>query len=296
MKILVTGGSGMVGRELKKIMPDAYYPDKSQLDLENLDNVKSYMNKHKFDYVVHLAAHVGSLHDNIKNSTKYFDGNVLMNTILTKVSYETGVKNFLGILSTCIYPDSIDKFPITLDSLHEGKPHKDLMSYAYAKRSHAVQLDEYKKSFNVKYNFLVPCNMYGDVQHVGRAHFINDLVFKIHQAKKAKKSFITLFGDGSPLRQFMHGRDFANIIYMYIKNNINKSLNIAPNSNASVDEMAKVALKALGCESYAIRYDDSLPNGQHRKDVDPDDVVKNFPNFEFTKLEDGIKEIYAKLK
>ena len=286
----------MVGRELKKFLPNAHYPTRSELNLEDAYIVNSYMYENKFDYVIHLAAHVGSLHDNIKNSTKYFDRNVLMNTILTKASYESGVKNFLGILSTCIYPDDASNFPIKIDSLHDGKPHKDLMSYAYAKRSHAVQLDEYKKSFNVNYNYLIPCNMYGDVQHIGRSHFINDLVYKVFKAKKAKESFITLFGDGTPLRQFMHGRDFAKIIYLYLKNSVNKSLNVAPDINMSVHNMAKTALKVLDFEDCKINYDDSLPNGQHRKDVSSAEVASLFPDFEFTKLEDGMLEIYKNLK
>lgn len=295
MKILVTGGSGMVGRDLKEFLPNAYFPTRSELDLENPIMVKDYMMEHRFDYVIHLAAYVGSLHDNIFNSTLYFDKNVMMNTIITKSSYESGVMNFLGILSTCIYPDNLSSFPIGIESLHDGKPHKDLMSYAYAKRSHAVQIDEYKKAFRVNYNYLIPCNMYGDIQHEGRAHFINDLVYKIKQAKDKGENQITLFGDGTPLRQFMYSKDFAKLIKLYVENNISSSMNVAPNSNLSVSEMAKIALKVLDCSEFKINYDASLPNGQHRKDVSYLEVKEHFSDFKFTSLEDGIKKIYSKI-
>ena len=82
----------MVGRELVKLMPDASCPSSSELDLMDSNAVKVYMDKGKFDYVIHLAAYVGSLHDNIDNRTLYFDKNILMNTIITKYSYESGVQ------------------------------------------------------------------------------------------------------------------------------------------------------------------------------------------------------------
>jgi GDP-L-fucose synthase len=292
MKILITGASGMVGRELSLLFPNAWIPSSSDLDLENPQAVFTYLNQNKFDYVIHLAAYVGSLHDNIKNSTLYFDKNIIMNTILTKASYDSGVKNFLGILSTCIYPDNISKFPIVEKDLHNGKPHKDLMSYAYSKRSHAVQLDEYKKSFGVNYNYLIPCNMYGNVKHAGRAHYVNDLIYKISNAKKLQKNYITLFGDGTPLRQFMHAKDFAKIIFLHVESNIQDSYNVAPDENFSVHEMANMALEVTNSLHIEIKYDDSLPNGQHRKDVSNIKMKSHFKDFKFLELKNGMKKIY----
>lgn len=294
MKILITGSSGMVGTYLKKIMPNAYSPSSSELNLLDDSCVKEYMYSHKFDYVIHLAAYVGSLHDNIENRTKYFDNNILMNTLITKYSYETGVKNFLGILSTCIYPDNINSFPIKENQLHEGAPHIDLMSYAYAKRSHAVQIQAYKESYNLNYNYLIPCNLYGIVSpsHENRAHFVNDLIFKIIKAQNKNQDFITLFGDGSPLRQFMLASDFAYIIKCYIDQNLASSFNVAPNINMSVDEIAKTALKACNLEYMNIKYDNSKPNGQFRKDVCTKKFRSAIADFTFTPLKDGINLVY----
>ena len=82
--ILVTGGSGMVGSELKKIMPEALYPSSKELNLLSEDKIRNYLKLNNITAVIHLAAHVGSLHDNIDNRVRYFDDNVLMNTLITK--------------------------------------------------------------------------------------------------------------------------------------------------------------------------------------------------------------------
>tara|TARA_R110001583_G_scaffold33731_5_gene113817 strand:+ start:4123 stop:5019 length:897 start_codon:yes stop_codon:yes gene_type:complete len=294
MRVLITGGNGMVGKELKKLLPNAITPSSKELNLTNSENVKQYLRNNKFDYIVHLAAYVGSLHDNIENKTSYFDENILMNTLITKYAYESGIKNFLGILSTCIYPDNINKFPIKESQLHNGSPHQDLMSYAYAKRSHAVQLNAYKESFNVNYNYLIPCNLYGVVskKHEKRSHFVNDLIFKIIEAQKNNQDFITLFGDGTPLRQFMHASDLARVIFLYINKGCNDSFNVAPNTNMSVKQIAQTALNICSKKKMNIKYDDSKPNGQYRKDVDITLFKSFIKDFKFKPLPQGIKEIY----
>lgn len=294
MKVLITGSSGMVGRELVKLIPDAFCPSSSELNLMDSIAVKKYMDYEKFDYVIHLAAYVGSLHDNIDNRTLYFDQNILMNTIITKCAYESGVRNFLGILSTCIYPDNVKTFPIKEENLHDGAPHEDLMSYAYAKRSHAVQLTAYKEAFDVNYNYLIPCNLYGLVSeaHKGRSHFVNDLIHKIIVAKRSQHDHITLFGDGTPLRQFMYSGDLAKVIKMYVDKGHNSSFNVAPDMNLTVNDIALVALKACDAQGMSIKYDMSKPNGQYRKDVDTTILKKLMPKIEFYDLKSGIKKIY----
>ena len=292
-RILVTGGSGMVGSELKLLLPNASFPTSQQLDLTSQKCVESYFSFNKFTHVVHLAAYVGSLHDNIRNRISYYDQNVLMNTILTKCAFENGVENFLGVLSTCIYPANNIEFPMKERELHNGMPHESLMSYAYAKRAHAVQLDNYRISKGVNYNYLIPCNLYGspNVSHLDRQHFVNDLIMKIYKANRDKTDLI-LFGDGSPLRQFMHARDFARVISEFVNNDLHDSFNVAPDYNLSIFEYVNIALKALPVQNMEVVYDTSLPNGQFQKDVCCEKFSKYFGNFEFSRLEDGMMELY----
>lgn len=284
----------MVGRELQKLLPGAHYPSSSELDLLDPRKVRKYLSLTKFDYVIHLAAYVGSLHDNIANRTLYFDHNIMINTIITKYAFEAGIENFLGILSTCIYPDNAKVFPMKEESLHDGPPHSDLMAYAYAKRSHAVQIDAYKQSYGVNYNYLIPCNLYGVVKpdHRGRSHFVNDLISKIVEGKRMGSDQIILFGDGMPMRQFMYSGDFAKIIATYVKKTCTQSFNVAPEVNLSVNEIALMALKACDAEHMEIIYDASRPNGQLRKDVDTTNFRKSMPDFQFVELSEGMRRIY----
>ena len=293
MNILVTGGSGMVGSELRKIMPNALFPNSTELNLLDQKSIARYFEKNNIEYVIHLAAYVGSLHDNIKNRIDYFDQNIIMNTLLTQQAFHSGVKNFLGILSTCIYPNQPNGFPITEDNLHEGKPHESLMSYAYAKRAHAIQLDNYKFTKNLNYNYLIPCNLYGKprIEHLNRQHFVNDLVMKIYKSEKYN-DVLRLFGDGTPLRQFMHARDLAKIILAYIQADLNVSMNVAPSDNISIKNYVDITLQSLNLAHLNVIYDPSLPNGQFRKDVCNRKFYSNFPDFKFTPLNVGVRELY----
>jgi GDP-L-fucose synthase len=295
-KILVTGGNGLVGRYLKKILPKAKYISSKDFDLTSENDIKKIFKSSNYKTVIHLAARVGGIHHNILEPVKYFEENILMNTLMIKYSYKNNVKNFLGILSSCIYPDKVKKYPIKEDLLLSGAPHKSLFSYSYAKRSMAVQIDSYNKKYKTNYNYIIPCNLYGEFDKFDeiQGHFVGALINKILIAKRTKKNYIKLFGDGSPKRQFMHAKDLAEIINIIIKENINKSFNVATSENYSVKKIAKIALKACDFEEAKLIFDKSMPNGQMRKDIDIKKFEKLLPKFKPVLLKDGIKEIYLK--
>jgi GDP-L-fucose synthase len=296
MNILVTGGSGLIGTYLKEILPDATYVSSKDFNLINQEEVSLMFKKIKPTTVIHLAALVGGIHHNIQEPVKYFEENILMNTFMLRESFKNNVKHFTGILSSCIYPDEINEFPIKEDKLLIGAPHKDLFSYSYAKRCMAIQIDMYNKKHETKYNYLIPCNLYGEFDKFDpiKGHFVGALIEKLINAKKKSEKTITLFGDGTPFRQFMHAKDVANIIKMMIVNNKFHNMNIATKENYTVDAIAKIALRACDAENISIIYDKNKPNGQMRKDIEISKLNTYFPKFLPIKLEEGIKEIYQK--
>ena len=294
MSILVTGGSGLIGTYLKEILPEATYVSSKDFNLVKQKEVSLMFKKIKPTNVIHLATLVGGIHHNIQEPVRYFEENILMNTFVLRESFKNNVKHFTGILSSCIYPNEIKEFPIKEDKLLIGAPHEDLFSYSYAKRCMAIQIDMYNKKHETKYNYLIPCNLYGEFDKFDpiEGHFVGALIEKLINAKKNLEKTITLFGDGKPFRQFMHAKDVANIIKMMIKDNMYHNMNIATEENYTVDAIAKIALKACGAEDISIIYDKNKPNGQMRKDIEISKLKKYFPKFLPIKLEEGIKEIY----
>jgi len=294
MRIVVTGGSGLVGKHLQEILPDAFYLSSKDCDLTDIKKVRWMISSYIPDVVIHLAAKVGGIQDNLKYPADYFDDNILINTNIVKVCKEYNVKRFIGILSTCIYPSVVDNYPMIEEDLFIGPPPPSNFSYGYAKRCLAVQIDAYNKQFNTEYNYLIPCNLYGDYDNLhneNKMHFITALLNKI---RKSKDNLLHLLGTGKPLRQFMYAGDLAKIIKKVVEDNITESFNVAPDFNYSIDEMAKIALEVTE-KNYEIVYDRPDLDGQFRKDVSNKKLLKIFPDFKFTSLKEGLKQVYDKI-
>ncbi len=292
-KILVTGGSGLVGRHLKEILPDATYISSKDYDLRSETDVKSLCEQ-GWDHIVHLAARVGGIIENINFPAEFIEQNLLINTLLLKYARLNEVPRLTAILSTCIYPDVYEHYPLKEEDLHKGAPQETNFAYAIAKRSLAVQIDAYNKQYETKYNYLIPCNLFGEYDKVDekRSHYLTALLGKIIKAERNGKTEINLSGTGKPLRQFMYGGDLARTIKHCIDNDINESFNVAVSENRSIREIAEIALKATGHEDFELVFDQTSPDGQFRKDVS-NTMMKSFlPDFQFTPLEAGIKKVY----
>lgn len=293
-EILITGANGLVGKEFKKLYPGALFIYRNDFDLTKELDVKNMYYTHAPKCVIHLAAKVGGIIDNINHPADFYDDNVLMNTLMVKYAYKTKVERFIGILSSCIYPDVVEQYPIQIEDLHKGPPTKTNFSYGYAKRALAVQIDSYNKQYNTKYNYVIPCNLYGENDKFDetKSHFISSLLIKIKKASNNGENFISLFGDGTPLRQFMHAEDLAKVIKLMIEKKIYANINISVDENYSIDEMANIGLRATGNEFMQIKYIPNTPNGQYRKDVCTKKFKELFPDYKMIDLESGMKRVY----
>lgn len=295
--VVVTGGTGMVGRFLKDIWKEPVYLSSKDYDLTTELGVVTMYADYQPNTVIHLAARVGGILDNINKPNEYFVDNIMMNTLLVDYARKFGVKNFIGILSTCIYPDTVKHYPMHEFDLHLGPPAETNFSYGYAKRAHAVHIDACNKQFGTDYCYLIPSNLYGEYDKWGdNSHFVAALIKKIIIAKREKRKYILLFGSGKPLRQFLYAGDLARIIkHMYFTEEYD-SFNIASKENLSILEMTKIALKACDAEHLEIKFDKSKPDGQYRKDVSIGKFESLFGKFEYTSLYDGIRKTYNKVK
>jgi len=293
MKVLITGGNGMVGKHLQEILPNALYIGSKECDLTSWKEVEYMMFLQRPGCIIHLAAKVGGIQDNIAKPAEYFDDNILMNTHMLRASLQFKVKKFTGILSTCIYPDAVENYPMKEEDMFLGPPAQSNFSYGYAKRCMAVQIDAYNKQYNTKYNYLIPCNLYSEYDNFSnesKMHFITALLKKI----KSSTNTLNLLGTGKPLRQFMYAGDLARIIKEVINKDITNSFNVATSENLSIDKIAKSSLNILN-KDLKIKYTKPELDGQYRKDVSNKKMLEYIPNFKFTSFEEGIKKVYPKI-
>jgi GDP-L-fucose synthase len=216
-----------------------------------------------------------------------------MNTLLIQSAHEFGIKRFISILSSCAYPDVVDIYPMSENKLHAGPPTNTNFSYGYAKRCLAVQTEAYNKQYGLNYQYLIPCNLYGEYDKYGdNSHFVASLIKKIYIAKKTQQNNITLFGTGTPLRQFMHADDLAYIIKYCMENQIYNNMNIATDEIFSIKEIANIALEACEANNLKIKFDQTFPDGQYRKDISTEILKQVIPNFKPLPLFDGIRKTY----
>jgi len=296
MKVLVTGGTGLVGTYLQKYT-DGIFLNSKDFDLTNETEVMRMYFMHKPDAVIHLAAKVGGIMDNIQYPFEYYEENLLMNTYMVKHARAFNVQKFVGVLSSCIFPDVVDHYPMVEEDMHKDLPNANNFGYGYAKRVMGCHIDIAKKQ-GLNYSYITPSNLYGEFEHgdLSRKHFVGALLQKIAIANSSGADKIVLFGDGTPLRQFTFADDVAQILNLILKYDIKENLNISTPDNLTIDTMARLALEATDSQHLRIEYDTTKPNGQYRKDIDTTKFQNIFPNFKFTSYLQGIEKVYNTIK
>ena len=297
-RILVTGGTGMVGRYLQDILPEATYIGSKDCDLTDYNQVLQFWNHFEPTNVIHLGAKVGGILENLESPADFYDINTVLNHNVLKASRVNNVKRVTGVLSTCMYPDVVDTYPMTEKNVHDGPPSFANFSYGYTKRSLMVGIDAYNRQHKTEWNYLIPCNLYGEYDHFEdseKCHFITALIKKLIDAENLGKTNIELFGTGSPLRQFMYAGDLVRVIKIMIDRDITESFNVATPEENSIRGMAEITFQALD-KMFTIDFNQDKPDGQYRKTVSCEKMMSLIEDFEFTKLKDGVVKVYTEVK
>src|ERR1035437_3134934 len=295
--ILITGGRGSLAKHLQQLIPEGIFIAHCDYDLTIQNDVEKMFFEHKPDIIINCAARVAGIMENMNNQYDFYIKNILMNTLIIDTAQRHNVKRFINISSTCAYPDVVENYPMTEEQIYIGPPSKFNESYAVAKRAAMQQIEFCNTQFGTQYQNLIPCNLYSENEgfDLEKSHFVSALIKKIHLAKINGDDKIILFGNGGfVLRQFMYANDLANVIKRCVDEDITESFNVAPNENLSILEITKIALKACDAERLEIGFDCTKPDGQYRKDVSNAKMMSIFPDFKFTPLEDGIRDVYQK--
>ena len=269
MKVLVTGGSGFLGTRLKRHRPSWLYPTSRELNLKDSQSVHNYLEEHRPDCVVHLAAKVGGIKDNTNNPSTFFSDNILMNTNLLNASIALRVPRILSCLSTCVFPEEIKQFPFNEEVILQGPPPASNLAYGFAKRGLYIHSNIARQQHGLNYSTFSPSNLYGpnDNFDPDRSHFVAALIKKTHEALLQDKKTIEMWGTGAPKRQQLFVDDLAEIIPILLeKHNSELPLIVAPSENLSILEMCETLKDALGVDLKFI-FNQKL-DGQFRKDGD----------------------------
>jgi GDP-L-fucose synthase len=292
MKILITGGTGLVGNGFnnKETEHDLVLVGSSDCNLVIKSDVEYMIYKTKPDAIIHLAAKVGGVKGNSDYIEEYFYKNMIMNLNVLNAAKNFNVPKVLSLLSTCIYPDN-PKYPLTEDQIHEGEPHESNFGYAYAKRMLEVHSRTIRKQYGLKYITAVPNNIYGpkDNFDLNNSHVVPAVIRKIYEAKERGGNAI-MWGDGSPLREFTYSKDIARALLFLIENYDKEDpINIGNTKEISILDLVDKISKILKYDGKIV-WDTEKPVGQLKKPSSNKNFLKIYNNFEYTSLEEGLEE------
>lgn len=291
MKILVTGGTSMVAKHIKDIYPKAIYSSSGSYNLTSFNHANALINQFHPDIVIHTAAKVGSMIDNMNHKYDYMVENMMINMNIIKACQREGIKKLIAISSTCSYPDVLpdDKYPMVEKDIHLGPPTETSIGYAYSKRMMQLAIDLCNEQYGTEYNYLTPCNIYSeyDKHENDRMHFLTRLLDRL---SKAEGKNVVMDGSGDTSRQYIYGGDLARIIQNHIQNNVNESYNIG-SENLKLSEWSDKTIRALGLDNKVI-FANSIPAGQFRKDVSSEKLHNIYPDFKFSDFNSTINKVY----
>jgi len=296
MKILVTGGTGLVGHAMQQVATDYHdhefifmgSKDCDLLDFPRTVHTLVHLNP---EVVIHLAANVGGLYKNMSQKLSMFEDNLQMNMNMVRACHAAGTRQFIGMLSTCIFPDKPTSYPINETMLHESPPHESNDAYAYAKRMLHVHCETANQYRDTAHTCMIPTNIYGenDNYNLQDSHVIPALIHKCHLAKKHGQDFV-VSGTGKPLRQFVYAPDLArSIIELLPYANRNSTIILMPDETEySIGDVARMIAREFGYDSR-LKFDTSQSDGQYKKTASNRLFKQLLPEFNHTSIEHGLK-------
>lgn len=269
--IFVTGHNGMVGsaicRRLEQVTDARILTaGRSDLDLCNQGQVDEFFRRHQPQIVVFAAAKVGGIHANNTYPAEFIYQNLAMATHSVHAAWQHGVQRFLFLGSTCVYPRMAPQ-PISEGSLLSSPLEPTNEAYALAKIAGVKLCQFYRRQYGCVFHSAMPTNLYGpgDNYHPENSHVLPAMIFRFHQARLAGAKSVTIWGTGSPLREFLHVNDLADgIIHLLQIEDPPDVLNIGSGAEISIRDLATLVARTVGFEGEILT-DTTKPDGTPRK-------------------------------
>lgn len=263
-KILITGGTGMVGHALHALLLSIGYSNihitgSKFCDLRNTSEAKTFFEIQQPDYVFHLAAQVYGSGGNAKYKADVLFNNAMINMNVIEFSRRVGVKKITAMGSGCIYPEFGRGKALTEDQIWWGEPHGSEDSYAHTKRFMLAQLLANEEQYGMDFAYAISGNLYGEYDNfdIENGHVVPVLIAKFYEAVQ-NKYYVTPWGTGAAIRDFTYGEDAAKALYLLMEN-VNGVINIGSGNIHRIKDVVDILQKITGME---IKWDKTKSDGQ----------------------------------
>lgn len=294
-RVVVTGGAGFLGSFVVDLLRvkgcrEIIIPRSKDYDLVDMKAVHQLYSDAKPDLVIHLAARVGGIGANQANPGRFFYDNLMMGTQLIEVGRQRGLKKFVALGTICAYP-KFAPIPFKEDDIWNGYPEETNAPYGLAKKMMLAQSQAYHDQYGFNSIVLFPVNLYGprDNFDLQTSHVIPALIRKCASAKEEGRTVITLWGDGSPTREFLYVEDAAEGILLAAEHyDGNLPVNLGTGEEISIRDLARLIAAEVGFTGQ-IQWDITKPNGQPRRCLDVSRAKQLFGFHAKHGLRDGVK-------
>jgi GDP-L-fucose synthase len=263
-KILITGGTGMLGKALTTAILNEGFKNvvsigSKDVDLRDSDSVKKLMIEVKPDFVFHLAARVYGLGGNALYKSDVLVDNVFINTNVIEYARQIGVKKIVAMGSGCVYPELKDQDELYENQIWLGPPHPSEDSYAHSKRLMLAQLNAAKEQYNLSSAFVISGNLYGEFDSFNKeeGHVIPSLIAKFFEAKQSD-DIVKVWGSGSAIRDFTYSKDAAKAL-ISILYNLEGPVNLGSGQRHPIKDIVKILQDLTG---VSVEWDASKSDGQ----------------------------------
>jgi GDP-L-fucose synthase len=296
-KIYIAGHNGMVGSAIWRMLTSLGYTDlqgwsSSELDLTNREATIGKISDYSPDVVIMAAARVGGIGSNSKYPVEFLAENTRMQNNVFEAANNVNVERLLFLGSSCIYPKFAPQ-PIKESSLMTGALEPTNDGYAIAKIAGVLHIQGYRREYGRKWFSVMPTNLYGpnDNFDIESGHVLPTLISKFHQAKITKSGFVTLWGDGSSFREFLHVDDLAKACMLLLENyDENEPINVGFGTDISIMNLALLISRIVEFDGEVV-WDKTKPNGTPKKLLDSSRMVDLGWQPEHT-LESGLAATY----